>query len=383
MPFLSYFIKSAFMFLFLKILFQYEIKLLVILFNRWVGIYLRMVIYLKALSTYKVKNLELRNRIVMPPMCMYSSDEKGEVKDFHRLHYGARALGGVGLVILEATAVIPSGRISSNDLGIWSDNHIKGLKSVVNEVRNYGAHIGIQLAHAGRKSDSNDPFTVAPSPIRSSDEYKLPRELSIDGIKEIVLAFKEAARRANEAGFDVIEIHGAHGYLIHEFLSPLSNKREDKYGGSLENRTRFLKEVILAVKEVWPEEKPIFLRVSADDYAQGGIDKKEMVKIINEVKHNIDIVHVSSGGLIDVEFPIFPGYQITHSETIKNGCKIPTIAVGLISKYELIEEILSNNRADLVALGRALLRDPHFVLRMAYENNLKIGYPEQYKRGFY
>ncbi|HZK00034.1 MAG TPA: NADPH dehydrogenase NamA, partial [Tissierellaceae bacterium] len=346
------------------------------------GIYLRMVIYLKALSTYRVKNLELRNRIVMPPICMYSSDEEGEVKDFHRLHYGARALGGVGLVILEATAVIPNGRISSNDLSIWGDNHIKGLKSVVDEVKSYGAKIGIQLAHAGRKCGSNDPFTVAPSPIRSSDEYRLPRELTLAGMKEIVLAFKEAARRANEAGFDVIEIHGAHGYLIHEFLSPISNKREDNYGGSIENRTRFLKVVISAVKEIWPEEKPIFLRVSAEDYVEGGIDKYEMVKIINQVKDSIDIVHVSSGGLVDVKFPIFPGYQVTQSDIIKNQCNIPTIAVGLISKYELIEEILSNNRADLVALGRALLRDPHLVLNMAYKNNLEMDYPEQYKRGF-
>lgn len=243
--------------------------------------------------------------------------------------------------------------------------------------------IGIQLAHAGRKSESNDPFTVAPSPIRSSDEYRLPRELSLEGIREIVLAFKDAARRANEAGFDIIEIHGAHGYLIHEFLSPISNKRVDEYGGNLENRTRFLKEVIIAIKEVWPEEKPISLRVSADDYTEGGIDKDEMVRIINQVKHQVDIVHVSSGGLIDVKFPIFPGYQVSHSDAIKNECNISTIAVGLISKYELIEEILSNNRADLVALGRALLRDPHFVLNMAYKNNLEIDYPKQYKRSFY
>ncbi|MDY0234781.1 MAG: NADPH dehydrogenase NamA [Gudongella sp.] len=337
---------------------------------------------MKALSEYKVKNLELRNRIVMAPMCMYSSDEDGEVKDFHRVHYTARALGGVGLIILEATAVVPNGRISSNDLGIWSDMHIKKLKSLVAEVKGYGAKIGVQLAHAGRKCNSTDSFTVAPSPIRSSDEYRVPRELTLDGIQEIVLAFKEAARRANEAGFDIIEIHGAHGYLIHEFLSPLSNKREDKYGGSLENRTRFLKEVILAIKEIWPEEKPIFLRVSADDYTEGGIDKNEMVKIINEVKNLVDIVHVSSGGVIDVKFPIFPGYQITHSDAIKNQCNIPTIAVGLITKYEQIEEILSNNRADLVALGRALLNNPHFVLNMAHENNLEIDYPEQYKRGF-
>lgn len=341
-----------------------------------------MVIFLKVLSTYNIKNLELKNRVIMAPMCMYSSDEGGEVKDFHRVHYNSRALGGVGLVILEATAVVPNGRISSNDLGIWSDQHIEGLSSLVDGVKSYGTKIGIQLAHAGRKCASTDPFTVAPSPLPSSDEYRIPRELGLDGIEDIISAFKEAARRSNEAGFDVIEIHGAHGYLIHQFLSPISNKREDKYGGNLQNRTRFLKEVILGVKETWPEEKPIFLRVSADDYAEGGLDKNEMVKIINEVKDHVDIVHVSSGGLIDVKFPVFPGYQISHSHAIKNGCAIPTIAVGLLSKYEQLEEILSNDRADLVALGRVLLRDPHFVLNMAHENNLKIDYPEQYKRGF-
>lgn len=318
----------------------------------------------------------------MAPMCMYSSDEGGEVKNFHRVHYPARALGGVGLIIVEATAVVPNGRISSNDLGIWSDEHIEGLKSIVDEVKSCGSKIGIQLAHAGRKCASSDPFTVAPSPIRSSDEYKIPRELSEEGIREIILAFKEAAKRANKAGFDVIEIHGAHGYLIHQFLSPLSNKRTDQYGGSLENRTRFLKEVIFAIKEVWPVDKPIFLRVSADDYARGGIDKEEMVKIINEIKDEIDVVHVSSGGLIDVKFPIFPGYQVSHSEVIKSKCNVPTVAVGLLTNYQQLEEILSNGRADLVALGRVLLRDPHFVLNMAHENKLVIEYPKQYKRGY-
>lgn len=342
-----------------------------------------MVIFLKVLSTYRIKDLELKNRIVMAPMCMYSSDEEGEVKDFHKVHYSARAIGGIGLILTEATAVVPNGRITSNDLGIWSDKHIEGLKSLVNQVKGYGAKIGIQLAHAGRKCTSNDPFTVAPSPIRSSDEYRLPRELDLDGIKEIVEAFKEGARRANEAGFDTIEVHGAHGYLIHEFLSPLSNKRSDEYGGSLENRTRFLKEVLLAVGETWPKEKPIFLRVSADDYAEGGINKDEMVKIIDQVKNYVDIVHVSSGGLIDVKFPIYPGYQVTHSEAIKNRCNIPTIAVGLLTEYEQIEEILSNNRADLVALARPLLRDPHFVLNMAHEKDLEIDYPVQYERGFF
>lgn len=318
----------------------------------------------------------------MPPMCMYSSDEEGMVKNFHVAHYSSRAIGGVGLIIVEATAVVPNGRISSNDLGIWSDEQIPRLKFLVEQVKSYGSKIAIQLAHAGRKCTSNDEYIVAPSAIRFSDEYRIPRELTIDEIKEIILAFKEAARRADDAGFDSIEIHGAHGYLIHEFLSPITNKRTDEYGGSLENRTRFLKEVLTAVKEVWPKEKPILLRVSADDYIEGGIHKEEMVKIINEVKDNIDMVHVSTGGLVSVKFDIFPGYQLKHAETIKKECNIPTIAVGLINEYNQIEEILYNNRADLVAIGRGLLRDPQFVLNMAYENRLPLKYPKQYERGY-
>lgn len=338
---------------------------------------------MKAFTEYKIKNLTLRNRIVMPPMCMYSTDESGFVKDFHKVHYTARAIGGVGLIIVEATAVVPNGRITSNDLGIWSDAHIEGLKSLVESVKSYGSKIAIQLAHAGRKCTSNDEYIVAPSPIRFSEEYRIPKELTVDEIKEIVNRFRDAAIRADKAGFDAIEIHGAHGYLIHEFLSPLTNKRNDEYGGSLENRTRFLKEILIAVKEVWPKDKPILLRVSADDYMEGGINKEEMVKIINEVKEYVDIVHVSTGGLISVKFPVFPGYQVTHAETIKMECNVPTIAVGLITEYDQIEEILNNNRADLVAIGRGLLRDPHFVLNMAYKHKIKIDYPVQYERGYY
>lgn len=319
----------------------------------------------------------------MPPMCMYSSDNNGHVKDFHEVHYVSRALGGVGLIILEATAVVPNGRISNGDLGIWDDSHIEGLKSIVNKSQAYGTKMGIQLAHAGRKSDSGDAFIVGPSAIKHSNDYKMPRELSIEDIKEIVLAFKEAARRSNEAGFDVIEIHGAHGYLIHEFLSPISNKRTDEYGGTIENRVRFLKEILHSVKEVWPSGKPILLRVSADDYIQGGIDKEEMVKIIDLVKQDIDVVHVSSGGIQDAKINVFPGYQVTHAETIKRECNIPVIAVGLITQFDHVEEILSNNRADLVALGRELLRNPFFVLEMAKSRNKEdFPYPKQYKRSF-
>ena len=337
---------------------------------------------MKSLTNYKIKDLELKNRIVMPPMCTYSSDGEGMVKNFHMVHYGSRAIGGVGLIITEATAIASNGRISSRELGIWSDDHIPRLKSLVGQSKSSGAKMGIQLAHAGRKCTSDDEFIVAPSPIRLDKDSRIPRELSIDEIKELVVSFTEAAIRSDEAGFDVIEIHAAHGYLIHEFLSPITNKRSDEYGGSLENRTRFLKEILTSIKEVWPEEKPILVRVSADDYAEGGIDVVEMVKIINEVKENIDMVHVSTGGLISVKFDVYPGYQVDHCQIIRSSCNIPTIAVGLIKEYDHIEEILNNDRADLVALGRPLLRDPYFVLNMAHDNNLEIKYPKQYERGF-
>lgn len=339
--------------------------------------------YLKSLTKYNIKELELKNRIVMPPMCIYSSEEDGIVKDFHNIHYTSRAMGGVGLIILEATGVVPNGRISSGDLGIWSDEHIPGLKSLVDNSHLYGAKIGIQLAHAGRKCESNDEYIVAPSPIRFNEDYRVPRELTIDEIRDLVLKFRDAAIRADKAGFDLIELHAAHGYLIHEFLSPLTNKRTDEYGGNLENRTRFLKEILSSIKEIWPEEKPILVRVSAEDYSEGGIDIPEIVKIINEIKDNLDMVHVSTGGLVpNVKMNLFPGYQVKHCEAIRKECNVPTIAVGLIKEYDHIEEILNNDRADLVALGRELLRNPSFVSRMAYDNKLEVDCPKQYKRSF-
>ncbi|MDD2447667.1 MAG: NADPH dehydrogenase NamA [Tissierellia bacterium] len=337
---------------------------------------------MKSLTEYSLKGLNLKNRIVMPPMCMYSADEEGKANDFHEVHYASRAAGGVGLIIVEATGVTPNGRISSNDLGIWSDEHIEGLKRIVEKVHAYDGKIGIQISHAGRKCQSNDEYIVGPSAISYSDKYRVPRELSKDHIRKTVLQFKDAAKRANDAGFDMIEIHGAHGYLINEFLSPLSNRRNDQYGGSCENRVRFLKEILSEVKEVWPDDKPISLRVSADDYTEGGIDKAEMIKIVNLVKEDIDIVHVSSGGVVSAKIDTFPGYQVTHAETIKKMCNVPTIAVGLIKDYDHIEEIVANGRADLVALGRALLREPYLVLNMAYEKGVDISFPRQYERGF-
>lgn len=300
---------------------------------------------MKTFERYNIKDLKLKNRIVMPPMCTYSSDKDGFVKDFHRTHYASRAIGGTSLIILEATAIIPNGRISNKDLGIWDDRHIDGLKSIVENVQPYGTKIAIQLAHAGRKSDSGDEYIVAPSPIKHSDAYKKPHELTSSEIDKLVNSFKEASRRADKAGFDLIEIHAAHGYLIHEFLSPITNHRIDEYGGSLGNRTRFLREILLAIKEVWSEDKPIFVRFSASDYEKGGIDKEEIVDIINEVKDYFDVAHISTGGLIDTHIDVYPGYQVKFAEIVKKRCNIPTIAVGLIENFNQIEEILSNDRA--------------------------------------
>ena len=337
---------------------------------------------MKTFEEYKIKNLVLKNRIVLPPMCIYSSDNSGLVKDFHMTHYTSRAIGGVGFIVLEATAVVPNGRITSKDLGIWSDDHIPGLKSLVDSCKSYGTGMAIQLAHAGRKCMADEEYIVAPSSIDFDDDYKTPSELSKEEIHRIVLDFKEASLRADKAGFDAIEIHAAHGYLIHEFLSPITNKRTDEYGGSIENRTRFLKEILSSISEVYPRHKPILIRVSANDYREDGLNPEEISEIINHVKEYLDIVHVSSGGLINVKFDIYPGYQIKYSEIIKNKCNIPTIAVGLIREYDQVEEILSNNRADLVALGRELLRNPYWVLNTAYKNKIDIKYPYQSERGF-
>lgn len=333
---------------------------------------------MKFATKFKIKDIELKNRIVMPPMCMGVSDDKGMVKDFHKLHYATRAVGGVGLIISESIAIEPNGRISNKDLGIWSDDHIAGLKDLVDKIKSYGSKTAIQLSHAGRKCSVAGESLVAPSVLRHSDKYEKPKEMSQDDIRNMVKSFKEAARRANEAGFDIVEIHAAHGYLIHQFLSPITNKRTDEYGGSLEGRVRFLKEILEEISKVWPKDKPIFIRVSATDYVDGGMDEKEMVKIINQVKDYIDVVDVSTGGLVNVKIKSYPGYQAPYAEIIKDKCNIPTITAGQIRNFEQIEEILSNGRADLVALGRKLLNDPYFVLNIAHENKLNIDYPKPY-----
>ena len=335
----------------------------------------------KLFTSYTIKDVTLKNRIVMSPMCMYSSHkENGMVENWHKTHYVSRAVGGAGLIIIEATAVTPQGRISPQDLGIWNDEQKQGLAELVSLIKEQGAKTGTQLAHAGRKADLKGEI-LAPSAIAFNDRYQTPKEMTKEDIKETVAAFREGAKRAKEAGFDVIEIHGAHGYLINEFLSPISNKREDEYGGSAENRYRILKETMAAVKEVW--DGPLFVRISAHDYLEGGMDPEQYTEMVRWMKEDgADLIDVSSGAVAPAKIHAFPGYQVPFSETIKNGADIATGAVGLIVSGTQAEEILQNKRADLVLLGRELLRDPYWPRTAAKELGAEIQAPVQYERGW-
>ncbi|WML59837.1 NADPH dehydrogenase NamA [Neobacillus sp. PS2-9] len=335
----------------------------------------------KLFSPITIKGVTLQNRIVMAPMCMYSShNEDGHLQNWHRTHYTSRAVGQVGLIIVEATAVTPQGRISPQDLGIWSDEHTDGFKELVNLMKEHGAKTGIQLAHAGRKAVLEGEI-IAPSAIAFNEKSQTPKEMTIAEIKETVEAFKKGAERAAKAGFDVIEIHGAHGYLINEFLSPLSNKRTDEYGGTAENRYRLLREVIEAVKTVWTG--PLFVRVSAHDYHEDGLTPEDYIVFADWMKEQgVDLVDVSSGAVVPAHIHVYPGYQVKYSETIKNGAGIPTGAVGLITTGIQAEEILQNDRADLVFLARELLRDPYWPRTAAKELGVSIEGPKQYERGW-
>ncbi|NLC66760.1 MAG: NADPH dehydrogenase NamA [Clostridium sp.] len=334
---------------------------------------------MKIFNDYNLGSLKLKNRIVMAPMCMYMAED-GLANDFHNIHYGNRALGEVGLIIVEATAVTKSGMITDKDLGIWSDDQIKGHKNITDIIKKYGSKAAIQLGHAGRKCSVKGLTTVAPSAIRYSEDYPVPKEMEIEDIKRIVQEFKDSARRSVDAGYEFIEIHGAHGYLLHEFLSPLTNQRKDSYGGDTKNRVRLIKEVISAVKSVVPKDFPVGIRISASDYKEGGIDIDEMIKIIDLIKEDLDIIHVSSGGLVeDQEIDVYPGYQVRFSEEIKNKCNVDTMAVGLITTLEEAEEIIGNDRADLVSLGRVLIRNPYIILN---EDKEKVKSVSAYKRGF-
>ncbi|MDQ6599556.1 NADPH dehydrogenase NamA [Bacillus salipaludis] len=335
----------------------------------------------KLFSPYTIKGVTLKNRIVMSPMCMYSShNEDGHIQNWHRTHYTSRAVGQVGLIIVEATAVTPQGRISPQDLGIWSDEHVEGFKELVSLMKEHGAKTGIQLAHAGRKAVLEGEI-LAPSALAYNEKSKTPKEMTLAEIAETVDAFKKGAERAANADFDVIEIHGAHGYLVNEFLSPLSNKRTDEYGGSAENRYRFLREVIDAVKTVW--DGPLLVRVSAHDYNQEGLTPEDYVTFSKWMKEQgVDLIDVSSGAVVPAHINVYPGYQVKFAETIKNEAGIDTGAVGLITTPIQAEEILQNDRADLVFLARELLRDPYWPRTAAKELGIEIETPVQYKRGW-
>lgn len=336
----------------------------------------------KLFSSFKIRDIELKNRVVMAPMCMYSAENDGKAKPWHYIHYASRAIGGVGLIIQEATAVESRGRISDRDLGIWEDSQIEGLKGIVDECKKHGTVMGIQLAHAGRKCEVEKETIIAPSAIAFDEKYKTPKEMSREDIKNVIESFKNAAKRAKDIGYDVIELHGAHGYLINEFLSPLSNKRSDEYGGSIENRARFLKEITAAVREVWPQEKTIILRVSAEDFVQEGNHPEDLAEAINIVKsEGIDIVDVSSGAVVPAPINVYPGYQVRYAEIIKEKTGLPVIAGGLIISADMAEEIIQNDRADMIFLGRELLRNPYWPLYAAHELHDEISWPDQYLRG--
>ncbi|MCG2617208.1 NADH:flavin oxidoreductase/NADH oxidase [Terrimonas sp. NA20] len=329
-------------------------------------------------SPLSIKDITFRNRIVVSPMCQYSSRD-GFANDWHLVHLGSRAAGGAGLVIQEATAVSPEGRISYADLGIWSDEHIAQLKRITSFIHEQGAVAGIQLAHAGRKASTERPCIgnnqikegenswqpVAPSPIPFREGDITPAPLSQEEIRELIHQFKKAAARSLEAGYKVIEIHAAHGYLIHQFLSPLSNSREDQYGGSFENRTRFLLEIIDEVKTVWPANLPLFVRISATDWAEkGGWDPGQSVQLSMILKaRGVDLIDCSTAGMLPrVSIPVGPGYQVQFAELIKKEAGVLTGAVGLITEARQAEEILQKGQADLILLARQLLRDPYFPL---------------------
>jgi 2,4-dienoyl-CoA reductase-like NADH-dependent reductase (Old Yellow Enzyme family) len=347
-------------------------------------------------SPLRLRQLTLRNRVGVSPMCEYSSDD-GLANDWHLVHLGGFAVGGAGLVLTEATAVLPEGRISPQDLGIWKDAHVEPLRRITDFVRGQGAAVGIQLAHAGRKASTARPWdghgavppgrggwddVWAPSAIPFSDGYPQPRALDPEGIRRVVDAFRDAARRALEAGFQVAEVHAAHGYLLHEFLSPLSNQRGDEYGGSFENRVRLTREVTAAVRSVWPDRWPVLVRISATDWAEGGWTLEESVELARLLRdEGADLIDCSSGGLVaSAKVEVRPGYQVPFAERIRRESGVPTAAVGLITDPEQADEVVREGRADFVFLARELLRQPHWPLLAAHRLGAAVDWPPQYER---
>ena len=345
----------------------------------------------------EIGGITVKNRVMMAPMCMYSAHD-GVISDFHMAHLGARAVGGTGLIIVEATGVSPEGRISPYDAGMWNEKQAEAFKPVVEFCKSFGATMGIQLAHAGRKASTNAPWLgdrplkpeeggwrpVAPSPIAFNEGYPVPKEMDEGDIEKVIGDFAAAAKHSAAAGFDVIEIHAAHGYLINEFLSPLSNKRKDKYGGSLENRARLLMEIVSAVKTGggWPQGKPVFVRISAVDWVEGGFDVESAVELCKMLKEaGVSLIDCSSGGISpEAKMKVYYGYQLGFAKEIRDRAGIMVSGVGLITKPEFADFILSSGTADIVEMGRELLRDPYWPLHAARKLGVDIEWPKQYSR---
>lgn len=348
-------------------------------------------------TPFRLREIELRNRIVVSPMCEYSAVD-GHPQTWHLVHLGSRAVGGAALVFTEATAVEARGRISPVDTGMYLDSHVASWQPIVEFVRKQGAVAGIQIAHAGRKGSTSAPWLsgkkippqqggwepVAPSAEPFDKDYPIPRALTVTELSEIVEAFRKAAERASAAGFQVLEIHAAHGYLLHEFLSPLSNFRKDEFGGSFENRIRIVLQVAQAVRDVWPAPLPLFVRVSATDWKEGGWDLDQTIELTKRLRPlGVDLIDVSSGGLAPgVHIPVGPGYQVTFAEAIRKQAGIPTGAVGMITEPHQADAILKEGKADLIIMARELLRDPYWPRRAAQALGEKISSPVQYARAW-
>ncbi|MGV9630229.1 NADH:flavin oxidoreductase/NADH oxidase [Streptomyces sp. NPDC003487] len=350
---------------------------------------------------YTLREVTIPNRVWMPPMCQYSAapegPEAGVPHDWHFAHYAARAAGGTGLIIVEATAVSPEGRISPYDLGLWNDTQVEAFRRITRFLAGQGTVPAIQLGHGGRKASTDQPWKggapvgvdahgwqpLAPSAVAFDERHPVPTELTVDQIQAIVGQFADAARRALDAGFEIVEIHGAHGYLINEFLSPHSNHRTDAYGGSYENRTRFALEVVDAVRAVWPQDKPLFFRISATDWLeQGGWSEDDTVRFARELHdHGVDLLDVSTGGNVaGARIPVGPNYQVPFAARVKAETPMPVAAVGLITEPEQAAKILANGEADAVLLGRELLRNPSWARLAARELGGEVHVPDQYHR---
>jgi 2,4-dienoyl-CoA reductase-like NADH-dependent reductase (Old Yellow Enzyme family) len=344
----------------------------------------------------QIRDVRLANRIAVSPMCQYSC-ENGLATDWHLVHLGSRAVGGAALVMAEATAVLPEARISPQDLGIWSEAHIEPLSRITKFIHSQGSVAGIQIAHAGRKASTARPWdgtgklaeqeggwsdVVAPSAIAFASNYPLPAAVTIERIAAIVDAFGRAAQRALDAGFRLLEIHSAHGYLLHEFLSPFTNRRSDLYGGSFENRTRIVREVVGKVRRFWPERLPLFIRISSTDWVEGGWDIEQAVDLARNLRAlGVDLVDCSSGGNVaDAKIPLGPGYQVPFAERIRRHAGILTGAVGMITEVHQADEIIRSGQADIVLLAREMLRDPYWPLHAAAKLGKSISWPAQYLR---